>query len=113
MTSVLRLGVYRERIEKYGAGGGGGCRRQVPRPQQEATSTSQFNEATRTTFPVDKANNNTNMQQNNDPSSELPRAEANTINSSSSITPNNHTSHRAQPAIVEQGGKLGKGNIIW
>ena len=111
MTSVLRLGVYRERIEKYGAGSGG-CRRQVAQPQQETTSGSQFNEATRTTFPVDKANNNTNIQQNNDLSSGLPRDEANKPNPSSSTSPNNHTSHRAQPAIVEQEGKSGKGNSV-
>jgi hypothetical protein len=111
MTSVLRLGVYRERIEKYGAGSGG-CRRQVAQPQQDTTSGSPFNESTRTTFPVDKANNNTNIQQNSDPSSGLLREEANKINPSSSTTPNHLTSHRAQPAIVEQGGQLGKGNTF-
>ena len=111
MTSVLRLGVYRERIEKYGSGGGG-CRRQVAQPQQDRTTGSQFNESTRTTFPVDKVNNNTNIHQNNDSSSALHRDEANKNNIPSSTVPNSHNSHRAQPAIVEQGGKSGNINDV-
>ena len=96
MTSVLRLGVYRERIEKYGAGGGG-CRRQVSQPQQDVPG-SQYTDVARTTFPVSKTNNISDTQDK-----ELPPYSSN--------SPDNRICHRAQPAVVEENGKIGKGNV--
>ena len=100
MTSVLRLGVYRERIEKYGAGG---CRRQMAQPQQELNG-SEYNGVAKTTFPVEKSNSNTNANDARD--------EVSKVNPLSPTSPENQGSHRAQPAIIEQIGKSGRGNKI-
>lgn len=109
MTSVLRLGVYRERIEKYGAGG---CRRQMPQPQQEPNA-SEFNGLARTTFPVEKSNNNANFQDSKKENGIVARDDASNTNPSSSTSPENQGSHRAQPAIVEQIAKSGRGTTIF
>ena len=109
MTSVLRLGVYRERIEKYGAGG---YRRQMAQPQQ-ASSASEFNGVARTTFPVDTPNDNANAQESKIEEGMNNRDETSRLHPSSSNSLDNHNSHRAQPAIVEQIGKPGRGIQIW
>ena len=90
MTSVLRLGVYRERIEKYGAGGGG-CKRQVAQPQQQV-----------------KAINDLDIEQNE--VSGAVHDEASQAAPSSSTSPDGRTSYRAQPAVIDQGNKSGRGN---
>ena len=105
MTSVLRLGVYRERIEKYGAGGSG-CRRQGAQPQQQVTG-SNYTETTRTTFPASKANNNSDI-----PDQKISgTVHDETYDAAPTLTssPDGRTTHRAQPAVCDQGGKPGKG----
>ena len=108
MTSVLRLGVYRERIEKYGAGG---CRRQMAQPQQEPNA-SEFNGVARTTFPVEKSNDHTIHKDSNNDNAVDAHDHASKIHPSSSTSPENQGSHRAQPAIIEQIGKSGRGTGI-
>ena len=109
MTSVLRLGVYRERIEKYGAGG---CRRQMAQPQQEPNA-SEFNGVARTTFPVETSNNNANFQDSKNENGIVARDDTSKTHPSSSTSPENQGSHRAQPAIVEQIAKSGRGTTIY
>ena len=107
MTSVLRLGVYRERIEKYGAGGAG-CRRQASQQQQEITE-SAFNESTRTTFPVESHPNNIPDTQENTVTqiSSHPDEISKGLIPTSSTSPDNH--NRLQHNIHEQRGNGGKG----
>ena len=110
MTSVLRLGVYRERIEKYGAGGAA-CRRQASQHQQEITE-SAFNESTRTTFPVESHPNNIidTQEKTFTQSSSNPDEISKGLIPSSSTSPDNHNSNRLQHNIHEQRGNAGKGN---
>ena len=105
MTSVLRLGVYRERIEKYGAGG---CRRQMAQPQQESTA-PEYNGVARTTFPVEAPNENSNSQESKNGEAMNVRDDTSRLHPSSSTSPDNHSSHRAQPAIVDQVVMSGRG----
>ena len=103
MTSVLRLGVYRERIEKYGAGGAG-CRRQASQQQQEITE-SAFNESTRTTFPVESHPNN--IPDTQEKTVTQSSSHSNEISKGGSTSPDNH--NRLHHNIHEQRGNGGKG----
>ena len=107
MTSVLRLGVYRERIEKYGAGGAG-CRRQASQHQQEITE-SAMNASTRTTFPVENHPNNIPDTQEKTvvQSTSHPDEVSKALIPTSSTSPDNH--NRLQQNIHEPRGNGGKG----
>ena len=108
MTSVLRLGVYRERIEKYGAGSNG-SRRQTAQPQQQTPGYTN-NVVAKTQLPSNNTRNHSDQTQkeagvcnsengNDEPSAAL---------SSPSDRPN---SQRLRSCTPEMGGKPGKGTI--
>ena len=111
MTSVLRLGVYRERIEKYGAGSNG-SRRQTAQPQQQIPGCTN-NATAKTQFPANNTRNQSDQIQNeagvctSENGNDEP-SEASAALSSPHDRPN---SQRLRSCTPEMGGKPGKGTI--